>query len=512
MATGSAGSAGNTIGVTRFDAIVIGSGQAGTPLASAIAQSGRHTALIEATHIGGCCINEGCTPTKTMIASGRVAHLARRAKDYGIWTVPSSKPARDNSVSSSPDEGGWEEINVAVDMLRVRQRRREITESFRSGSEARLKGRENLEVIIGEAAFKDPHKLRIKLADGVDVDVEGDMIFINTGERPYRPNISGMDTLEPTRVLDSTSIMDLAEVPPHLIVLGGGYIGLEFGQLFRRLGSRVTVLQRNKQLVPREDPEIADAAREVLRREGIEVLLNSTTTKVEAGDASTSQDNILVYHEDPKGKSVAIGGSHLLLAAGRIPNTDMLNLSAAGVEVDRTGHIIVDGKLQTNVPHIYALGDVHGGPAFTHISYDDFRVIRSNLLTPDHEKAATRSTADRIVPYVMFTDPQLGHVGLHEREARKQYGDLAIQTATMPMGYVARALETDESQGLMKAVVHVETGQILGFSCLGIEGGEIMSIVQTAMLGKLHYSVLQNAVFAHPTLAESLNNLWGFLK
>jgi len=367
-------------------------------------------------------------------------------------------------------------------------------------------------VIIGEAAFMDAHNLSIKLADARNMDAGGDLIFINTGERPSRPTIPGIDTLDPARVLDSTSIMELAEVPPHLIVIGGSYIGLEFGQLFRRLGNRVTILQRNKQLVPREDPEIADAVREVLEREGIDVRLNVTTTEVKAGDASTSKDNILVYHKDPKGKSAAVGGPHLLLAAGRTPNTDLLHLSAAGVDVDCTGHIMVDGKLQTNVPHIYALGDVNGGAAFTHISYDDFRVIRSNLLAPDHDKAATRSTADRVVPYVMFTDPQLGHVGLHEQEARKQYGDSAVQIATMPMANVARALETDESQGMMKAVVHVETGQILGFSCLGIEGGEIMSIVQTAMLGKLHYSVLQNAVFAHPTLAESLNNLWGFLK
>lgn len=250
--------------VKKFDAVVIGSGQCGTPLASALAQAGRKTALIEKTHVGGCCVNEGCTPTKTMIASGRVAHLARRAADYGVWNVTTQNLDKGHKVFHSKEDGDWEKMNVAVDMQKVRQRKRDIVNSFRGGSEKRISSQENLELITGEAGFVDNKTLTVKLSSGgEEVDVQGENFFINTGERPSRPQLPGLDSLEPARVLDSTSIMELGEVPHHLIVLGGGYIGLEFGQLFRRLGSRVTIVQRGKQLVPREDPEVADAVREV---------------------------------------------------------------------------------------------------------------------------------------------------------------------------------------------------------------------------------------------------------
>ncbi len=496
----------------KFDAVVIGSGQSGTPLASALAQSGRRTALIERAHIGGTCINEGCTPTKTMVASGRVAYLAKRASEYGVWNVPSQNLEKGHKVFHGKDEGGWENFNVAVDMQKVRQRKREIVETFRGGSEGRLSKQEGLEVINGDAAFKDAHTLTVKLnGDGDDqVDVEAETFFVNVGERPARPELPGLEVVEAGRVLDSTSIMELDEVPHHLIVLGGGYIGLEFGQLFRRLGSKVTIIQRAKQLVPREDAEIAEAVQNIMEEDGIHVELSTIVANVKPDDCGSVARKVIVYYEDrTTGKKGLVNGSHILLATGRTPNTDTLDLSAAGVHLASRGHIIVNEKLQTNIPHIYGLGDCHGGPAFTHMSYDDFRVIKANFIS---HSATSVTTTDRQVPYVMYIDPQLGHIGLHEHEAKAKFGDAAIKTATMPMAWVARALETDESRGLMKAVVHTETEQILGFTCLGLEGGEVMSIVQTAMMGKLKYSVLQNAIFAHPSLAESLNNIWSYLK
>ena len=444
-----------------------------------------------------------------MIASGRVAHLASRGGDYGVWDVPTANLEKGHKAYHSKDDGGWEKINVAVDMQKVRQRKRDIIESFRGGSERRVNGQEGLEVFIGDASFKDAHTLLVKMNQGEEVEVEAETIFINTGERPLRPNLPGLDSLDQSRVLDSTTIMELGEVPHHLIVLGGGYIGMEFGQLFCRLGSRVTVIQRGKQLVPREDPEIAEAVQEIMTQDGMKILLNTEVANIKPDTCGAHEHKILVFYQDAQGHNVALNGSHLLLATGRTPNTDTLNLEATGVETDKRGSINVNAQLQTNVPHIYALGDVHGGPAFTHMSYDDMRIIRANFIDASSTPA---TTTDRQVPYVMYIDPQLGHIGLHEHEARAKFPDAKIQTASMPMAYVARALETDETRGLMKAVVNADDGQILGFTCLGLEGGEIMSIVQTAMMGKLSYRVLQNAIYAHPTLAESLNNLWGLLK
>lgn len=477
-----------------FDAIILGSGQSGTPLATALAASGRSTALIERAHIGGCCVNEGCTPTKTMIASGRVAHLASRGADYGVW--------------ASDRKGDRGEVKVVVEMEKVRQRKREIVESFRGGSERRVKGVEGLEVLMGEARCVGEKTVGVRLEGGEELEVTADMVFVNTGARPAKPEIQGLEALDHARVLDSTSVMELDAVPQHLIVLGGGYIGLEFGQLFRRLGAKVTVVQRAKQLVPREDAEIADELKKILESEGVTVLLETEIEYVAASADAASRGTFKasVKHGE---HVVELTGTHLLLAAGRTPNTDILKPGAAGIAMDGKGYIKVDGQLRTNVEGVYALGDVHGGPAFTHISYDDFRIIRDNVVKPT---PTPRSVDERVVPYVMYTDPQLAHVGLHAHEAVAKYGADAIQTASMPMAYVARALETDETKGLMKAVVHTETGQILGFTCLGIEGGEVMSIVQTAMMGKLRWEVLRDAVYAHPTLAESLNNVWGFLK
>lgn len=429
-----------------------------------------------------------------MIASGRVAHLAGRASEYGIF-------------QRAVGEG----IVPVAQMERIRERKRKIVQKWRSGSERRVAGVKDLEVIRGKASFVGEKVVRIAFPRNESFfrEIQADEIFINVGERPAASDLQELDGVDASRVLDSTSIMELDVVPERLLVLGGGYIGLEFGQLFARLKSKVTIVQRGKQLLPREDTEIAQTMQDICKEDGIEVVLNATATKVSA----TSADNrdILLEYRTSDGTLHKTSGSHLLIATGRTPNTDSLNLSAADIETTARGHVVVSPNLQTNVSGVYALGDCHGGPASTHVSYDDFRIIRTNLIDKNVQPTSTAQREGQ-VPYVVYTDPQLGHVGLHEAEARKKFPNKKIQTATMPMSYVARAVETAETRGLMKAVIDKDSGAILGFTCLGIEGGEIMSLVQVAMMGGLPYWKLRDAVFAHPTLAESLNNLWGYLK
>lgn len=473
----------------NYNAIIIGSGQAGTPLAVAFAKSGQRTALIERTHVGGCCINEGCTPTKTMIASGRAAYLAKRGQDYGISTSGALKGQNE----------------VKVNMLKVRQRKRDIVDSFRGGSEKRARDA-GVDVIMGEASFIDAKTMKVKMTDGSEKTVVGEKIFINTGERPVPPKLAGVDKIDQTKVLDSTSIQELDVVPGHLVVIGGGYVGVEFAQLFRRLNAQVTIVQRGGQLLPREDKEVADTLMEILKEDGITVHLSSSPTSISA----TSKESFDLKVSTTNGEKT-INGTHILFAAGRMPNTEALNLPAASITTNSKGYIVSNDFLETSVENVYVLGDVKGPPAFTHISYDDFRVIKANIL--NSSKSSTKlSIKDRLVPYVVYTDPQLGHIGLHEHEARAKYPQKKIKTAKMPMSYVARALETDETRGMMKAVVDDESGHILGFTCLGMEGGEVMSIVQTAMMGGVSYEKLRDAVWAHPSLAESLNNIWGSLE
>jgi pyruvate/2-oxoglutarate dehydrogenase complex dihydrolipoamide dehydrogenase (E3) component len=453
----------------HYQAIVIGSGQGGTPLSMALAGAGLRTALFERSHIGGTCINEGCTPTKTMVASGRVAYLARRGKEYGVNTG-----------------------DIRIDMARVRQRKRDIVESFRNGSQKRLEKTANLDVIFGEASFTGPKSLSVRTRDGAQRTLSADRIFINAGARPTVPKLDG---LKDVPFLDSTAIMELDCVPEHLLVLGGGYVGLEFGQLFRRLGSRVTIVQSAAQLLNREDADVAEGVLAILKQDGIEVLLK---TKAESAGKSGAQIRLTVRAGN---ESRNLDGSHLLVATGRTPNTDSLNVSAAGIATDARGFVKVNGKLETNVEGVYALGDIKGGPAFTHISYDDFRILRTNLI----EKGSA-TTEHRFVPYTVFIDPQLGRVGITETQARAW--NKKFRVAKMPMNYVARALEVDETRGFMKAIVDAESDQILGAAVLGIEGGEIMAMLQLAMMGRLPYTTLREATFAHPTLAESLNNLF----
>jgi pyruvate/2-oxoglutarate dehydrogenase complex dihydrolipoamide dehydrogenase (E3) component len=454
----------------HYQAIVIGSGQGGTPLCQALANAGWRTALVERAYIGGTCINVGCTPTKTMVASGRLAYLIRRGADYGVRTG-----------------------RITVDMKRVRTRKRNIVKLFRDGSQKRMESTKNLDVIFGEARFAAAKTIQVRLKNGSERTLTAESIIINAGCRPAVPTLEG---LQDVPYLDSTSIMEVSAVPKHLLVLGGGYVGLEFGQLFRRLGSQVTVVHSRAQLLATEDSDVAEEVAAILKQDRITLRLNSKAERVKRAGKQIS----LTARSGTKARIIT--GTHLLVATGRVPNTERLGVAAAGIATDDRGFIKVNNKLETNVAGIYAIGDIKGGPAFTHISYDDFRILRSNLL----EKGSA-STDGRLVPYTVFIDPQLGRIGMTEGEAREQ--QRKIRVAKMPMTYVARALEVAEARGLMKAVVDAETNQILGAAVLGIEGGEIMSQLQLAMMGKLPYTVLREAVFAHPTLAESLNNLFG---
>jgi pyruvate/2-oxoglutarate dehydrogenase complex dihydrolipoamide dehydrogenase (E3) component len=453
----------------HYDAIVIGSGQAGTPLCTALAGAGLRTAIIEREHIGGTCINEGCTPTKTMVASGRVAYLARRGPDYGVHTG-----------------------EIRIDMERVRQRKRDIVTLFRSGSQERIEKARNLDLIFGDASFTGPKSVAVALPSGGRTELTADKVFVNTGARPAVPKLNGLQDLP---FLNSTSIMELDAVPEHLLVLGGGYIGLEFGQLFRRFGSQVTIIQKGPQLFTGEDSDVAEEVAKILQEDGITIHLNANTKRVnrEAGGIRLDIEQA--------GRELSLSGSHLLVATGRTPNSDTLNLEAAGVKTDGRGYIQVNDRLETSTPGIFALGDVKGGPAFTHISYDDYRIIRTNVI-----ERGNATTEGRLVPYTVFIDPQLGRIGITESEAKAQKRNYRV--AKMQMSSVARALELAETRGFMKAVVDTGSGQILGAAVLGIEGGEIMSMLQLAMMGRLPFPVLREAIFAHPTLAESLNNLF----
>ncbi|HSE37700.1 MAG TPA: mercuric reductase [Blastocatellia bacterium] len=483
----------------EYDAIVIGSGQGGKPLAIALATAGWRTAIIEREHIGGTCINVGCTPTKTMYNSARVAYLTRRSAEYGVHAGP-----------------------VTVNMAEVRARKQGVVDSFREGGLKALERTPGLDLLFGEASFTGQHSMEVRMNEGGNCLLTAGKIFINTGGRPSTPDVEGLDGVPH---LDSSSIMELDEVPEHLLVMGGGYIGLEFGQMFRRYGSRVTIVHRGERLLAREDPDVADEIAKILTEDGITVLLNSEITRVyrtsdQPRDESrfwavTAESNVARATPPDREKSAGqivgtvrtpggeqtLTGSHLLVAVGRTPNTERLNLQTAGVQTNERGSVKVNDRLETNVSGVYALGDVNGGPQFTHISYDDFRIIRANLI-----EGGAATTRERLVPYTVFMDPQLGRVGLTETDAKGR--GLDVRVARLPMAHVARAIEMSETRGLIKAVVDAGTNQILGSAVLGVEGGELMAMLQIAMMGGVPYTLLKDAIFAHPTMAEALNNLF----
>lgn len=454
--------------MTKYDAIVIGSGQAGNPLAYALAEHGWSVALIEKSHLGGTCVNTGCTPTKTMIASAQVAHYARSAARWGVRTG-----------------------NVQVDLAAVVARKNAVVQSFRQGHERRIAQHPSMRLYRGQARFVAPH--RVQVAEDV---VESERIFIDTGTRPDSPRLDGLDTVG---YLTNESLMELQEVPHHLMILGGGYVGLEFGQMFRRFGSSVTIVHRGEQVLAREDSDIATELQKAIQAEGIEFRLNGNAVRVEK-----RTEEILLTTE-AAGRTERLSGSHLLVATGRRPNTDDFGLEKAGIELDKRGYIKVNGRLETGVPGIWALGDVKGGPAFTHISYNDYQIVYANLI-----ERKNLSIENRYVPYALFTDPQLGRVGMTEKEARAS--GLRLKIGTYPMSRVARAIERDERAGLMKVIINGDTDRILGAAILGTEGGELIQILGALMLAGAPYTVLKGAVFIHPTLAEGFFGLMDAVK
>jgi pyruvate/2-oxoglutarate dehydrogenase complex dihydrolipoamide dehydrogenase (E3) component len=456
----------------QYDVLILGSGQAGNPLSSDFVKAGKRVALIERAEVAGTCINYGCTPTKTMVASAQRAWQARHAAELGI-----------------------EVGSIRVNMEQIRARKRKIVEQFRRSNEKRFASGQP-ELVRGEARFVAPKEIAVALKAGGERRLAAETIVINTGDSPSEPQITGLDKVPH---LDNVSLMELDAVPEHLLILGGGYEAVEFGQMFSRFGSAVTLIQHGKHLLDREDVDISAAVEAILREDGLTIETEAKGVRAE-GKAGA----VTVHLEGGK----SLSGSHLFVAVGRSPNTKELHLDAAGVKTDKQGYVEVNEELRTNVPGIYAVGDVKGGPAFTHVAYDDYRILRDNLIL--HTKLGDRGgrkTTDRMTVFVVYMDPQLGRVGMSETEARRT--GRKIKVARMPVTSIARATETGESRGLLKAVVDAETEQILGAAILAPEGGELMSMLQLAIMGKLRYSTLENAVFAHPAYAESLNTLWG---
>ena len=454
----------------KYDAIVIGAGQAGGPLAKKLALAGKKTLLIEKRWIGGTCVNDGCTPTKTMVASAKAAYMAGNSSPLGIKIK-----------------------GFTVNMPKIKKRKDDIVMQFREGSQKGLEATKNLTILFGEATFTGLKSLAVKLKNGKKKELTAELIFINTGAKPYIPDIEGLGDIN---YLTSTSIMELEHIPRHLLILGGNYIGLEFGQMFRRFGSRVTVLEKSERIVPREDADVSEELTKILIDEDINIRTNTVATAFKKKSGGKIAVSLLDGEDEKK-----LRCSHVLVAVGRRPQTEALQLDRTGVVVDEKGFIKVNDKLETNIAGIYALGDVKGGPAFTHISYNDYTIVYRNLI-----EKQDLTIKDRPVPYCMFTDPQLGQIGINETEAKKL--KLNYKVAKLPMTHVARAIETGDTRGFMKAIIDVDTKKILGATVLGPEGGEIMTVLQMAMMGDITYEQVRYCVFAHPLYAESLNNLF----
>ena len=453
----------------HFDAVVIGTGQGGSPLAVRLGASGRKTAVIERGAFGGTCVNVGCTPTKSYVASARVAHVARRAAGYGVQVAG----------------------EITVDLAQVKARKDRIIGESRSGVEKWLRGTPNVTVFQGHARFTGAHTLSISGTDGQIVDeLEADEIFINTGTRAVVPQLEGIERI---RYYTNSTLLELTTLPEHLVIVGGSYIALEFAQIFRRFGSRVTVLVRGERILAREDADFALDVQKVLAREGIEFRFGAAPQRVEPLEGERVR--IVAGGSEP-----AIEASHLLFAIGRKPNTDDLGLAAAGLETDPQGMIPVDGGLRTRVPGVWAIGDVNGRGAFTHTSYDDYQIVAANLFD-----GGARSADTRIMAYAVFVDPPLARVGLSEAEVRAS-GRTAL-IATMPMSRVGRARERGETDGFMKVLVDAETKHILGAAILGIEGDEAIHTFIDIMTAGAPYPTLQFAMHIHPTISELVPTL-----
>lgn len=451
-----------------YDDVVIGSGEGGKYLAWHLASQGRRTAVIERRWIGGSCPNINCLPSKNEIWSARVAHIARRAADYGIQTGP-----------------------VSVDMKQVVARKRQMVEDLVAFHKDKYET-SGAELIMGTGRLVGPKTIEVELQDGGTRMLSASRLFLNVGTHPTLPDIPGLRDASP---MTNIELLELDHQPDHLIILGGGYVGLELAQAFRRFGSSVTVIDQNKRLLPREDPDIADAVRQVLESESMEFILDADTNTIQG----KSGDQIIAHITTPAGPRT-IRGTHLLVAAGRTPNTAGIGLEEHGIQLTDRGYIKVDERLRATAPDTWALGECAGTPQFTHISLDDFRVIRDTLAGKD------RTTTNRQVPYCMFIDPPLARIGLSETDATAR--GLRFRIARLPMKGVLKTRTTLENAGLMKAII-APNDQIIGFTMLGSEAGEVMSTVQTAMLGNLPYTTLQNAILAHPTITEGLNNLFG---
>jgi len=453
---------------TSFDAIVIGTGQAGPPLARRLAGAGMRVAVIERHRFGGTCVNTGCTPTKTMVASAYAAYMARRAAHFGVVVGE----------------------NVRVDMSRVKARKDDIVRDWSNGVEQSLRGLDNCVVYQAHGRFLSPHELEVG-----STMLRSERIFINVGGRAIVSSIPGIDRV---RALTNSSMMALDVIPEHLIVIGGSYVALEFGQMFRRFGSRVTIVEKSARLLGREDEDIAMAIQSILTDEGIDVRAGAESIGV-SGDA-----HAVSVRFTTNGQTHAVNGSHLLVAVGRRPNTDDLGVEAAGITTDARGYIEVDDQLRTNVPGIWALGDCNGRGAFTHTSYNDFEIVAANLLDGQQ-----RRVTDRIPAYALYTDPPLGRAGLTEQEARQRGHRVAV--GVRPMTRVSRAIEKSEDKGLMKVVVDADSKAILGVAVLGVGGDEVMHTVLDTMYAKAPYTVLQQAMHVHPTVAELIPTVLGEL-
>jgi pyruvate/2-oxoglutarate dehydrogenase complex dihydrolipoamide dehydrogenase (E3) component len=454
---------------TNFDDIIIGAGQAGPSLAGRLTQAGRKVAIIERKLFGGTCVNTGCTPTKTMVASAYAAHLARRAASYGV-TI-----------------GG----PISVDMKAVKARKDAVITKSRNGVEGWLRGMKNCTVYTGHARFESAHEIRV----GEDL-LTAERIFLNVGGRAVIPRMPGVDEV---KYLDNVSILELEELPRHLVVVGGSYVGIEFGQMFRRFGSEVTIVEKGPRLVQREDEDVSAAVKEILEKEGIQVRVHAEC-----------------IHFHPHGADVVVGltcregepeipGSHVLLAVGRRPNTDDLGVEKAGIKLDAEGFVPVDDQLRTSVPGIWAMGDCNGKGAFTHTTYNDFEIVAANLLDND-----LRRVSDRLPAYALYMDPPLGRVGLTEEEVRRS-GKPALM-GTRPMTKVSRAVEKGESEGFMKILVDAASKKILGASILGVGGDEAIHCILDIMYAKAPYTMLQRAVHIHPTVSELIPTVLGDLK